>query len=288
MNVQNRAFTLIELLVVIAIIAILAAILFPVFAQAREKARQTSCLSNVKQMGTAAMMYAQDYDEVLPETGWQGPCSSVGEPPQGATDNFFSGVFSFPLAIQPYAKNRNILVCPSDPDKGGFGKLNSTCFEQQLIQAGVPGAYVGMRSVANAMTKALPLSYAGNYFLSAAYTTPFVSGVNGGKMRPMASYAAPANLIYLADVGSSVSGGNAFAGWYIAPGYGITASGVGRWEKGQRHAGGRNWTFCDGHAKWTKDPGWRTATGTLKTEAVLREEYRTMGLYTFPETDKSN
>ena len=63
----RHGFTLIELLVVIAIIAILAAILFPVFAQAREKARQVACLSNAKQMGTAAMMYAQDYDEQLME-----------------------------------------------------------------------------------------------------------------------------------------------------------------------------------------------------------------------------
>ncbi len=62
----RKGFTLIELLVVIAIIAILAAILFPVFAQAREKARQTQCLSNEKQIGTSLMMYAQDYDEVLP------------------------------------------------------------------------------------------------------------------------------------------------------------------------------------------------------------------------------
>src|SRR5881296_1738464 len=62
----GAGFTLIELLVVIAIIAILAAILFPVFAQAREKARQTACLSNEKQMGTAVQMYAQDYDEGLP------------------------------------------------------------------------------------------------------------------------------------------------------------------------------------------------------------------------------
>ncbi len=62
---KRAAFTLIELLVVIAIIAILAAILFPVFAQAREKARQTSCLSNGKQMGLSLLMYAQDYDETF-------------------------------------------------------------------------------------------------------------------------------------------------------------------------------------------------------------------------------
>ena len=70
---KNRAFTLIELLVVIAIIAILAAILFPVFAQAREKARQTACLSNAKQLGTATIMYVQDYDETLPLINMAGP-----------------------------------------------------------------------------------------------------------------------------------------------------------------------------------------------------------------------
>src|SRR5256884_9841878 len=68
-STKTRAFTLIELLVVIAIIAILAAILFPVFAQAREKSRQAVCLSNTKQMGLAVSMYAQDYDEVLPMGG---------------------------------------------------------------------------------------------------------------------------------------------------------------------------------------------------------------------------
>ena len=63
---RRHGFTLIELLVVIAIIAVLAAILFPVFAQAREQARQTTCLSNLKQLGTGLTMYAQDYDETLP------------------------------------------------------------------------------------------------------------------------------------------------------------------------------------------------------------------------------
>ena len=73
-SLKRNGFTLIELLVVIAIIAILAAILFPVFAQAREKARQASCMSNLKQVGTAVYMYNQDYDELMPRfrtAGWE-------------------------------------------------------------------------------------------------------------------------------------------------------------------------------------------------------------------------
>ena len=90
----RRGFTLIELLVVIAIIAILAAILFPVFARAREKARQSSCLSNTKQMALACQMYVQDYDEVsLGALFWQGPW--WGE------------------LLEPYMKNTGILVCPT-------------------------------------------------------------------------------------------------------------------------------------------------------------------------------
>jgi prepilin-type N-terminal cleavage/methylation domain-containing protein/prepilin-type processing-associated H-X9-DG protein len=93
---MRRGFTLIELLVVIAIIAILAAILFPVFAKAREKARQTSCLSQVRQLNTACLSYAQDYDEALP---WRWISAS-------AVDNFT-------LVITPYIKNTQIFTCPS-------------------------------------------------------------------------------------------------------------------------------------------------------------------------------
>ena len=93
---MKRGFTLIELLVVIAIIAILAAILFPVFAKAREKARQSSCLSNMKQIGLGALQYAQDYDEImLSGSGYQGNDQN------------------WQLKVDPYIKNKQVLVCPS-------------------------------------------------------------------------------------------------------------------------------------------------------------------------------
>ena len=107
------AFTLIELLVVIAIIAILASIVFPVFAQAREKARSTSCLSNVKQMGTATQMYVQDYDERL---FFRASATSPSGSRSGAV---VPSALQPPVlwwnGIMPYVKNRQILKCPSDP-----------------------------------------------------------------------------------------------------------------------------------------------------------------------------
>ena len=104
---MKRGFTLIELLVVIAIIAILAAILFPVFARAREKARQTSCLSNVKQIGLGFTMYFQDYDETVPGArlnidGWTG-------------------------MVTPYVKNEQIFTCPSWNGTGAWINRGTLC-----------------------------------------------------------------------------------------------------------------------------------------------------------------
>ena len=99
---NRRGFTLIELLVVIAIIAILAAILFPVFAQAREKARQTQCISNSRQLAMANEMYLQDYDEtILPSTNYAVP---TADPTR-----------VWPPLVQPYVKNQGIFLCPSAP-----------------------------------------------------------------------------------------------------------------------------------------------------------------------------
>jgi prepilin-type N-terminal cleavage/methylation domain-containing protein/prepilin-type processing-associated H-X9-DG protein len=109
MGTMRRGFTLIELLVVIAIIAILAAILFPVFARAREKARQTSCLSNIKQIGLGSLMYCQDYDEMF-----------FGHI-QGTRNTFYppAGIFlNWAQQVYPYVKNEGLFVCPSNPASG--------------------------------------------------------------------------------------------------------------------------------------------------------------------------
>ena len=104
---SRRGFTLIELLVVIAIIAILAAILFPVFARAREKARQTSCLSNVKQLQLGIMMYVQDYDETF--------CLGNNSAADGTWLKWY-------MLMEPYLKNTGVLVCPSNKKiMSGYG-----------------------------------------------------------------------------------------------------------------------------------------------------------------------
>jgi prepilin-type N-terminal cleavage/methylation domain-containing protein/prepilin-type processing-associated H-X9-DG protein len=108
---MRRGFTLIELLVVIAIIAILAAILFPVFAKAREKARQSSCNSNLKQIGLAVLQYVQDYDEKFPYAAQYTPWHAyIAEGGSGRIPSFQQFLHK---AVGPYIKNDQIWTCPS-------------------------------------------------------------------------------------------------------------------------------------------------------------------------------
>ena len=106
-NRPRKGFTLIELLVVIAIIAILAAILFPVFARVRETARQTSCLSNLRQYSLATLMYAEDHDELLPmSAALHGTCIAT-----------FYGI------VAPYVKNEQVTRCPTEPEAMDINKI---------------------------------------------------------------------------------------------------------------------------------------------------------------------
>jgi len=121
----KKGFTLIELLVVIAIIAILAAILFPVFARAREAARKSSCTSNLNQLGKAFLMYSTDNDEQWCQM-WNG--NATVDPTR---------VLNWPSATQPYIKNRQVLRCPSDPVRNCAVSYNGNNFLGQIADAAI-------------------------------------------------------------------------------------------------------------------------------------------------------
>ncbi|HEX8236278.1 MAG TPA: DUF1559 domain-containing protein [Abditibacteriaceae bacterium] len=112
---SRRGFTLIELLVVIAIIAILAAMLFPVFARARENARRTSCASNLKQLGLGLLQYTQDYDEQYPLRRFA-PFGTTGAYSSSDAVLFDFDNNSWRTVVQPYIKSNQLFVCPSNPD----------------------------------------------------------------------------------------------------------------------------------------------------------------------------
>jgi len=106
---RGGAFTLIELLVVIAIISILASILFPVFSRARSKARRTACMSNMRQLAMAIVMYAGDYDETLPLWSLVGGSPVGGAPPAGTEP------YTWDTQLMAYVRNTGIFLCPENP-----------------------------------------------------------------------------------------------------------------------------------------------------------------------------
>ncbi len=133
---HRKGFTLIELLVVIAIIAILAAILFPVFARAREKARQSNCLSNVKQQMTGILMYVQDYDETMPRLY---VAAGAYVCPGGGTDT--SGRLPWVVGITPYIKNIQIFNCPSISTAWDGGVANGTSTDNPALTNAISYGY---------------------------------------------------------------------------------------------------------------------------------------------------
>lgn len=220
--VRQRAFTLIELLVVIAIIAILAAILFPVFAQAREKARAISCISNLKQSGTATQMYVQDYDETFPMSLYidfapASPC-----------------VNSFYIELQPYQKSSQIMQCPSKPMAvdfvAGWNNVVSPAVGLPPLCAGSPAIRY--------------LSYNFNYAVIENGSPSNIFGVDSNRtVKRLASFEYPADTALISDgVPSSqpINGPPDYAcGLFYSP---VDA----------RHNVFVNANFVDSHAKATK------------------------------------
>jgi prepilin-type N-terminal cleavage/methylation domain-containing protein len=138
MRQQRKAFTLIELLVVIAIIAILAAILFPVFAQAREKARAITCTSNVRQMALGALMYAQDYDETYPGMWQWSPLAILAHSPYLYPPGWTLQQANSQCETCPYVKNSDIFKCPDQVSKQYGGAWASYGYAYPTMWGGYP------------------------------------------------------------------------------------------------------------------------------------------------------
>ncbi len=189
----RSGFTLIELLVVIAIIAILAAILFPVFAQAREKARAISCTSNLRQIGTATMMYVQDYDETYPSGwGWDG------------ADHSKSSTTMWRVCLQPYIQKLGASTGNAGETSGSGNFFGTYTGEPWYNPAGYANSSVLSCPDAPAGASYGPTSY--------GYNVNFCPGWSNDGVQPGVTLAAintPANMIAYADASSM--GGSAYA-----------------------------------------------------------------------------
>ena len=228
-NTKNQAFTLIELLVVIAIIAILASILFPVFARARENARRASCSSNLKQIGLGIMQYIQDYDEHYPLYRSNTAANATPSNPYGWADE-----------IQPYLKSTQIFQCPSESNAAPVGGSGS--------------AFEGQADPTKAPTSAAPAGYTDYSY------NMMLSSDNGGNFDRGISQAALTQVSltvmnlddqpYTSASWAWGCGSLAACSPYPA---GLAKSSTA--ATANRHLNGINIAFADGHVKWYKSAG---------------------------------
>ncbi|HEY3333396.1 MAG TPA: DUF1559 domain-containing protein [Capsulimonadaceae bacterium] len=235
-NKHKVGFTLIELLVVIAIIAILAAILFPVFATAREKARQTTCASNLKQLSLAFVQYVQDYDEQSPGGIFEG--NALYNTVTGGT-----GRMSWLYQLNPYVKTTAVYACPSDPTV----PTSATTFVQ---------SYAINTNIGWTGTSAAPVRPAIQSQFTAPVKTILFSEIQGNgavDTSTAAIWALSGN-----GIGSSMYACQGSAGLYAkyATGYfsnsnqSLPIVTAGFSSPLGRHNLGANYAFCDGHVKW--------------------------------------
>jgi len=214
-NGRSIGFTLIELLVVIAIIAILAAILFPVFARAREKARTAACQSNIKQILLGIKMYVEDYDGRFPGARYKPP----GLPQ-----------YTWRAVVFPYVKNEQIFVCPSNPN---------------LFQE--TGDIAGNYAVSAWMFCSIQCDPARNMRVSQLIHGTYKPGSSFWTNVPQATPNGPAQMIIITEVGPGC-GHIDFSGHF-------RCGGSNAWFATRPftgHLGGANFGFADGHVKWMK------------------------------------
>jgi prepilin-type N-terminal cleavage/methylation domain-containing protein/prepilin-type processing-associated H-X9-DG protein len=226
--VKKKGFTLIELLVVIAIIAILAAILFPVFARARESARKSACQSNLKQIGLAFNMYRQDFDEEMPRNDQGGGSGGTVDCISEVSRTTYRGTVC--NAVQPYIKNKGVFACPSDSGNRPNTADANICGTPPAIQAGFEDKYY-------------KLSYAYNYM--GVYASPN----NTGNAMPGAS-GKDSTVLRPAEIAIMWDSENR---WIDCNGCfwprDIAYYQAKQWARGHWHNEMANFLYYDGHVK---------------------------------------
>jgi prepilin-type N-terminal cleavage/methylation domain-containing protein/prepilin-type processing-associated H-X9-DG protein len=271
---RGRGFTLIELLVVIAIIAILAAILFPVFAQARESARTSSCLSNIKQISLAVLQYIQDYDEAYPtplycRLGTSDACPGTGQPdrPWGPWQ---ARRWGWNHLVQPYVKNVQVFRCPSAPDGPDYTSTNAsnedgwrTGSVNYWINKSLSGdPFVGAWGSSFGPQKEAALNFAAATIMLGEGPT---GSQTGAHMHRYDGWGYTDGYLNLSNGDNSGDPWAANAYQLCTTRNNNTAHMNDRSDSGpawnnerrnpppaRRHRDGANWVFADGHAKWYK------------------------------------
>jgi prepilin-type N-terminal cleavage/methylation domain-containing protein/prepilin-type processing-associated H-X9-DG protein len=259
-GLSRKGFTLIELLVVIAIIAILAAILFPVFARARENARRASCQSNLKQLGLGIIQYAQDYDEKMPVTNIVGGTASCG-------DTMGAGWGS---RIFPYVKSTQVYVCPSDSGyvDSGYARI-SYAYNSAIGGTSSTKAISGALSALNSSALTVLLFEATHAEMPNGWSEATIANDPSNSFNNVGTPASYGRS-FASNEGCNTA--TIFATGTPLGGVTVTTSDSAVNLPDGRHLAGANYLMADGHVKWFKSskisPGFKAANPTDAQDAT--------------------